>query len=51
MGRVLIITVFVICASFGIGLFGTAFRENLLQKRNTTELVEKKEDEEDEQKE
>ena len=50
MGRVLIITMFVICASFGIGIFGTGFRENFMNRRNTTELVEKKENEEDEQK-
>jgi hypothetical protein len=50
MGRVLIITLFVICASFGIGIFGTGFRENFMHRRNSIELVEKRKDEEEDQK-
>ena len=52
MGRVLIITLFVICASFGIGIFGSGFRENFMHRRNVIERVEdiKEEDDEDEQK-
>lgn len=49
-GRVLVITLFIICASFGIGIFGTGFRENFMHKETTVELVEKKEDEEDDKK-
>jgi hypothetical protein len=48
--RLLIITLFVICASFGIGIFGTNFRENFMNRRNSIELVEKKDDEDDDQK-
>ena len=47
MGRALIIMLFIICASFGIGIFGAGFKENFMHRRDTTELVEKKEDEED----
>ena len=48
MGRVLIITLFVICASFGIGIFGTGFRENFMHRRNAIELVEKSKEEDEE---
>ena len=51
MGRVLIITLFVICASFGIGIFGSGFRENFMDRRNSIELVEKSKGEEDDEKE
>ena len=47
IGRVLIITLFVICASFGIGIFGTGFRESFMHRRNSIEQVEKRKDEED----
>jgi hypothetical protein len=48
--RLLIISLFVICASFGIGIFGTNFRENFMnRKKNAIELVEKKEDEDDDE--
>lgn len=50
VGRGLIIALFIICASFGIGIFGAGFRDNFLQKRNTIELLDKKDEEDDEQK-
>jgi hypothetical protein len=46
-GRVLIIAVFIICASFGIGIFGAGYRENFMNKRDTIELVEKKDDDDE----
>jgi hypothetical protein len=50
VGRGLVIALFILCASFGIGIFGAGFRDNFLQKRNTIELVEKKDEEDDDQK-
>ena len=52
LGRVLIISMFIILASFGIGLFGVNFRESFVHKETRIEMVEKKNDEdleEDEQ--
>jgi hypothetical protein len=52
LGRILIISIFIILASFGIGIFGVNFRESFLNKETRIEMVEKKNDEdigEDEQ--
>ena len=52
LGRILIISLFIILASFGIGVFGVNFRESFINKETRIELVEKKNDEdigEDEQ--
>jgi len=52
LGRILIISLFIILASFGIGIFGVNFRESFINKETRIELVEKKNDEdigEDEQ--
>ena len=52
LGRILIISIFIILASFGIGIFGVNFRESFINKETRIELVEKKNDEdigEDEQ--
>ena len=52
LGRILIISIFIILASFGIGIFGVNFRESFINKETSIELVEKKNDEdigEDEQ--
>jgi hypothetical protein len=47
VGRILIVSLFIICASVGIGIFGVNFRENFIHKENKIELVEKREDEAD----
>jgi hypothetical protein len=47
VGRILIVSLFIICASFGIGIFGVNFRETFINKENKIELVEKREDEAD----
>ena len=52
LGRILIISLFIILASFGIGIFGVNFRESFINKETRIELVQKKNDEdtgEDEQ--
>jgi len=52
LGRILIISLFIILASFGIGVFGVNFRESFINKETRIELVQKKNDEdigEDEQ--
>jgi hypothetical protein len=52
IGRILIISIFIILASFGIGIFGVNFRESFINKETRIEMVEKKNDEdtgEDEQ--
>ena len=52
LGRILIISLFIILASFGIGVFGVNFRESFINKETRIEMVEKKNDEdigEDEQ--
>ena len=52
LGRILIISIFIILASFGIGVFGVNFRESFINKETRIELVQKKNDEdtgEDEQ--
>ena len=52
LGRILIISIFIILASFGIGLFGVNFRESFIHKETRIEMVERKNDEdvgEDEQ--
>ena len=52
LGRILIISIFIILASFGIGIFGVNFRESFINKETRIEMVEKKNDEdigEDEQ--
>jgi hypothetical protein len=52
LGRILIISIFIILASFGIGVFGVNFRESFINKETRIEMVEKKnEDEQDEIKE
>jgi hypothetical protein len=45
LGRILIISIFIILASFGIGLFGVNFRESFINKETRIEMVEKKNDE------
>ena len=45
LGRILIISIFIILASFGIGIFGVHFRESFIHKETRIELVEKKNDE------
>jgi hypothetical protein len=47
IGRILIISVFIILASFGIGLFGVNFRETFMNKETRIELVDKKEDDDE----
>ncbi|HEX6223741.1 MAG TPA: hypothetical protein VFZ52_04995 [Chryseolinea sp.] len=47
VGRVLIISFFIILASFGIGIFGINFRESVVEHENRIELVKKKDDDED----
>ena len=47
IGRVLIISIFIILASFGIGIFGINFRESVVENENRIELVKKKDDDED----
>jgi len=47
IGRILIISVFIILASFGIGLFGVNFREAFMNKETRIELVDKKEDDDE----
>ena len=52
LGRILIISLFIILASFGTGVFGVNFRESFINKETRIELVQKKNDEdtgEDEQ--
>lgn len=50
VGRVLIITLFIVCAAFGMGIFGINYRERFMNKENRIELVENKDDEDDEEK-
>ena len=45
LGRILIISIFIILASFGIGIFGVNFRESFINKETRIEMVEKKNDE------
>lgn len=45
LGRILIISFFIILASFGIGVFGVNFRESFIHKETRIEMVEKKNDE------
>jgi hypothetical protein len=45
LGRILIISLFIILASFGIGVFGVNFRESFIHKETRIEMVEKKTDE------
>jgi hypothetical protein len=45
LGRILIISIFIILASFGIGVFGVNFRESFINKETRIEMVEKKNDE------
>jgi hypothetical protein len=45
LGRILIISIFIILASFGIGIFGVNFRESFVNKETRIEMVEKKNDE------
>jgi len=47
IGRILIISVFIILASFGIGLFGVNFRESFMNKETRIEMVDKKEDDDE----
>jgi hypothetical protein len=47
IGRMLILTIFIILASFGLGMFGLNFRERFLNKETQIELVEKKNEEDD----
>jgi hypothetical protein len=47
IGRILIISVFIILASFGIGLFGVNFRESFMNKETRIELVDKKDDDDE----
>jgi hypothetical protein len=46
LGRILIISLFIILASFGIGVFGVNFRQSFINKETRIEMVEKKNDEE-----
>ena len=45
LGRILIISLFIILASFGLGVFGVNFRESFINKETRIEMVEKKNDE------
>ena len=45
LGRILIISIFIILASFGIGVFGVNFRESFMNKETRIEMVDKKNDE------
>jgi hypothetical protein len=45
LGRILIISIFIVLASFGIGVFGVNFRESFMNKETRIEMVEKKNDE------
>jgi hypothetical protein len=45
IGRILIISIFIVLASFGIGIFGVNFREFFVNKETRIEMVEKKNDE------
>jgi len=45
LGRILIISIFIILASFGIGVFNVNFRESFINKETRIEMVEKKNDE------
>ena len=47
IGRILIISVFIILASFGIGLFGVNFRESFMNKETRIEMVDKKDDDDE----
>lgn len=48
IGRILILSLLIILASFGMGMFGVNYRERFMHKTNQIELVERKqEDEED----
>jgi len=47
IGRILIISVFIILASFGIGLFGVNFRESFMNKETRIEMVDEKEDDDE----
>ncbi|HYI76360.1 MAG TPA: hypothetical protein VEW65_01990 [Chryseolinea sp.] len=47
IGRTLIISIFIILASFGIGLFGVNFRESFMNKETRIEMVDKKEDDDE----
>ena len=47
IGRILILSMFIILASFGMG-FGMNYRERFVDKENRIELVEKKDDESEE---
>lgn len=43
----LILTTFIVLASFGLGIFGLNFRERFLHKETQIELVEKRNEEDD----
>ena len=45
LGRILIISIFIILAPFGIGVLGVNFRESFINKETRIEMVEKKNDE------
>ncbi len=47
IGRILILTMFIVLASFGLGILGLNFRERFLNKEIQIELVEKRNDEDD----
>ena len=47
IGRILIISIFIILASFGIGLFGVNFRESFMNKETRIEMVDRKEDDDE----
>lgn len=48
IGRILILSVFIILASFGMG-FGMNYRERFENKATQIELVQRKDDDEDEE--
>jgi hypothetical protein len=47
LGRILIISIFIILAAFGIGIFGVNHRESFMNKETRIEMVEKKDDEDE----
>ena len=45
IGRILILSIFIILASFGMGLFGINYRERYLHKETRIELSDKRDEE------
>jgi hypothetical protein len=47
IGRILILSLFIILASFGMGMFGVNYRERFMHKTTQIELIERKEEDDE----